>query len=160
MGYTKRQFVERAFELVGYASYQFDLKPELLESAMRKMDGMMATWNGLGIRVGYPIPTSPENSNLDDATGVPDRANEAIYTNLAIRIAPGVGKSVPREVLTIADMSYKQLLNKSAIPKEKQMPNTLPLGAGNKAWNGNSDVFVQGPNDCLEAGDDSCLDFE
>ena len=45
MGYSKRQFVEAAFAEVGLASYVFDLQPQDLEQALRRLDAMMAEWN-------------------------------------------------------------------------------------------------------------------
>lgn len=56
MGWTKRQFVTQAFEEIGLASYVFDLTPEQLDSALRRLDTMIASWNALGIRLGYPLP--------------------------------------------------------------------------------------------------------
>ncbi|OYW93885.1 MAG: hypothetical protein B7Z23_04325, partial [Pseudomonadales bacterium 32-61-5] len=88
MGYSKRQFISAAFEEVGLASYVFDLQPQQIESALRRLDAMMAEWNAKGIRLGYPLPNSPESSDLSAESQVPDSANEAIITNLAIRIAP------------------------------------------------------------------------
>ena len=94
MGYSKRQFVAAAFEEIGLASYAFDLQPQQFESALRRLDAMMASWNALGIRLGYPLPSSPQFSDLDAQSEVPDSANEAIITNLAVKIAPGYGKQV------------------------------------------------------------------
>jgi len=159
MGWTKRQFVIQAFEEVGYASYKFDLQNEQLESALRRMDAMMSTWNGLGIRVGYPIPTSPENSDLDQETNVPDSANEAIYTNLSVRIAPTIGKTVSLETGRVARSAYRVLLARATQPIEKQFPGTMPSGAGNKSRNIDF-PFVNGPTDPLLAGDDSLIDFD
>ena len=51
MGWTKRQYIEQAFEEVGLAAYVFDLTPEQLQSALRKLDAMMAEWNAKGLRL-------------------------------------------------------------------------------------------------------------
>lgn len=158
MGWTKRQFVEEAFGEVGYAAYVFDLEPEQLESAMRRMDTMMASWNGSGIRVGYPIPSSPENSDLDQETGVPDSANEAIYTNLALRIAPTIGKTVSLETKVTARAAYKVLLQRAAMPQEQQFPTTMPAGAGNKPVRFDN-PFIRKTKDKLLAGDDGPIEF-
>jgi hypothetical protein len=48
VGYTKRQFVTSAFEEIGLADYVFDLQPEQLEGALRRLDSMMAEWNAAG----------------------------------------------------------------------------------------------------------------
>ena len=55
MAYTKRDIVNQAFGEIGMADYVFDLQPQQLDSALRQLDMMMATWNGKGIRIGYPI---------------------------------------------------------------------------------------------------------
>lgn len=159
MGWTKRQFVLQAFEEIGLASYVYDLTPEQLNSALFKMDAMMATWNGKGIRVGYPLPTSPNNSTLDTQTNVPDSANEAIYTNLAQRIAPGYGKTVLPETKAAARAGYEVLLSRAAMPMEMQMPGTMPAGAGNKPW-ATDNPFLDPPSDRLLAGEDSAIDFD
>lgn len=162
MGWTKRQFVEQAFEEIGLAAYVFDLTPEQLQSALRRLDAMMAGWNANGIRVGWPMPSSPDQSNLDEDTGVVDVANEAIYLNLAVRLAPGFGKTLSVDTKQDADAAYSNLLNQTAAPTpERQFPNTLPRGAGTKPWRSfNSNQFVKTPDDPLQAGEDSAIDFD
>lgn len=159
MSWTKRQFVEQAYEEIGLAGYVFDLSPEQLQAALRRLDAMLATWNGKGIRIGYPIPSSPENSDLDDETSVPDSANEAIYTNLAIRIAPAVGKTVSQDTKAAAKAAYDVLMMRAAIPPEMQLPRTMPSGAGNKPWR-YDDEYIRPPVDPLLAGDDSIIEFD
>lgn len=158
MSYTKRQFVTDALEEIAVADYDFDLQPEQLQSALRKLDTMMATWNAKGLRLSYPIPSSPENSNLDDETNVPDSANEAIITNLAIRLAPSYGKQVSIDTKQAAYAAYNALLSQSAQPREMQITG-LPKGAGSKYWRNSADPFLDEPEDLLEAGNDSLLDL-
>lgn len=160
MGWTKRQFIEEAFAEIGLASYVFDLSPEQLQAALRRLDGMLAMWNGKGVRIGYPLPESPQDSDLDAETGVPDRANEAIYTNLAIKLAPSYGKQVLTETKVTAKNAYNLLLQRAAMPSEMQFPDTLPAGAGNKAWRSDGDVFMDKPADPLQVGPDSDLILE
>jgi hypothetical protein len=162
MGWTKRDFIAQAFEEIGLAAYVFDLTPEQLQSALRRLDAMMANWNANGIRVGWPMPSSPNLSELDTDTNVPDVANEAIYLNLGIRLAPGFGKVIAPETKTEADAAYSNLLNHTAAPvPERQLPNTLSRGAGTKPWRSyNGNQFVRTPTDPLEAGTDNELIFE
>lgn len=157
MGWTKRQFVTAAFEEIGLAAYVFDLLPEQLESAMRRMDAMMATWNGKGIRVGYPLPSSPQDSTLDQETNVPDSANEAVITNTAVRIAPSYGKTVSPDTKSIARQAYEVLLSRAAMPQEVQFPSTLPRGAGNRTID--IDPYMPEPVDRLLAGQDGPIQF-
>lgn len=158
MGWTKRQFVTQAFEEIGLAAYVFDLNPEQLQSGLRRLDSMMATWNTKGIRLGYPLPASPQDSDLDEQTNVPDSSNEAIYLNLALRIAPSFGKTPSVDTKATAKAAYDNLLSVAAMPVEMQLPGTLPVGAGNKPWNIDQ-PFVNPPVDPLLAGQDGEIQF-
>ena len=149
MAYTKRQFINAAFDELGLASYVFDLQPEALESALKKLDAMMAEWNGSGLRLSYPLPSNPDNSSLDENSTVPDFANSAVISNLAIRIAPSFGKVASDETKRVALSSLQVVYNRFSTPPERQFPNTLPVGAGNKPWVAGSDVFFPTPEDKL-----------
>jgi hypothetical protein len=159
MGYSKRQFVAAAFEEIGLAAYAFDLQPQQFESALRRLDAMMASWNALGIRLGYPLPSSPQFSDLDAQSEVPDSANEAIITNLAVKIAPGYGKQVMPDTKSTAKETYNTLLSRAAVPMEQQLPGTMPSGAGNKPWRVYDDPFLRPPVDPVLAGQDGPIQF-
>ena len=129
MSWTKLQFIEAAFEEIGLASYNFDLNPGDLESALRRLDAMIAAWNAVGIRINYPLPSSPENSDLSSETGVPDFANQAIILKLAIQLAPGFGKTVSQDTKVGASDAYRALSIHFAQAPERQLPETMPFGA-------------------------------
>lgn len=156
MGYSKRQFVEAALEEIGLASYVFDLSPQQIETACRRLDAQMASWNALGIRVGYPLPGSPQDTGLDDETNVPDAAYEAIITNLGIKLAPSYGKTVSPDTKATAKRTYDTLLSRAAMPMEMQLPASMPRGAGAKAYD---DPFVDNPEEPILAGRDGQLEF-
>lgn len=159
MGYTKRQFILAAFEEIGLASYTFDLQPEQLESARRRLDAMIADWNGKGIRLGYPIPSSPEQGSIDEETFVPDSAYEAIICSLGIRLAPSYGKQVMPMTMATAKQGYDTLLQRATFPLEQQMPSTMPSGAGNKPWRVYDNPFVRPPVDPVQVGPDGPLEL-
>lgn len=142
MAWTKRQLITQAFDDVGLASYVFDLTADQLESCRRRLDSMMATWNAKGIKVAYPIPTDANGSDLDQDSHLPDFAVEAVCLNLAIRIAPSVGKAVSPDLKTSAKLAYDVLLNKAAMPREMQLAG-IPKGAGFKSP---EDVFFPDPD--------------
>jgi len=160
MSWTKRQFINAALEEIGLASYVFDIQPEELESALRRLDAMMADWNVRGIRIGYPL-SSITSSSVAQETSVPDSANEAIISNLGMRLAPSYGAIVPREVKISAKNGLMTLLTRAGVtqPQEKQLPSSLPVGAGNKPWRYSGDNFMPEPTDNVDAGPDSELDF-
>lgn len=159
MGYSKRQFILASFEEIGLAAYTFDLQPEQLESARRRLDAMMADWNGKGIRLGYPIPSSPQDGSIDEETNVPDSAYEAIICSLGIRLAPSYGKQVMPMTMAVAKQGYDTLLSRATFPLEQQMPGTMPSGAGNKPWRVYDDPFLPRPVDPVTTGPDGVLDF-
>ena len=159
MGYSKRQFVSAAFEEIGLAQYVFDLQPEQLQSAIKRLDTMMAEWNGKGIRLAYPLPGSPQDADLDEESNVPDYANEAIITNLAIRLAPSYGKQVSIDTKITAKQGYNTLLSRAAMPPEQQLPSTVPLGAGNKPWRVYNNPYVTPPVDRVKTGGEGDLTY-
>jgi hypothetical protein len=161
MPFTKRDIITQAFEEVGLAAYVFDLQPQQLEGALRRLDAMMATWNGKGIRLGYPLPSAPNASDLDQDTNVPDAAIEAMILNLAIRIAPGYGKTVSPDTKSSAKNAYNQVIARAAFPVEMQLDAmSIPSGQGNKGWRYYNDPFLRTPVDPLTVGPDSVLDLE
>ena len=154
---TKRQLVEAAHAELGLADYVFDLPTEQLQLALRRLDAMMADWNGMGLRLGYAIPGSVEGGDLDTEAGVPDRAWEAIVTNLAIRLAPSFGKQVSPQTIASAERGLNMLLGK-VLPPEQTL-GRLPAGAGNKPWRWQLDPFLITDAEPIAAGPDSNLEF-
>ena len=131
MSWTKRELVNQAFESVGLAAFVFDLSADQIVSAVRQMDSMLATWNGKGIQLGYPIASGGNGSDPDQDSNLPDYAVEAVYSNLGIRLAPSYGKVVSPDLKTSAKQAYDLLLAQAAMPLPMQITG-LPSGAGNK----------------------------
>jgi len=160
MGYSKRQFVAGAYEELGLGAYVFDLEPEQLQGALRRLDSMMAEWNGRGIRVGYPIPGSPQDSDLNEPSQVPDSANEAIITNLALRLAPMHGKTPMPGTMIAAKGAYNTVLSRATFPPQMQLPGSMPAGAGHKPLLNTVSTYLTPPVETLDAGPDSVITFD
>ena len=158
MGWTKRQFVTMALEQIGIASYTFDLAPEQLESGLRQLDAMMAMWNAMGVRLGYPLHSSPTESDLDEETNVPDMATEAVFLNLAIRLAPSYGRVMAPSLRDNAHRALLAVMTITARPIEQQV-TALPRGAGSRRWK-RERPFLDPPTDDLLAGPDDELEFD
>jgi len=161
MSWTKREIVQNAFEEVGLASYAFDLQPEQMQAGLRRLDNMMATWNSRGLRIGYPLTDSPAGSDLDQDATVTDEAIEAIVSNLAVRLAPMMGKTVSPDTKATARSSYMALLSRrSTIPERLIDINSVPAGQGTKYWRFNGDPFLSQEDRGLTVGPDAALDLE
>lgn len=143
--WTKKQLIEQAYDELALAGYVFDLTPEELQAALRQMDSMLATWEGKGLRLGYVLPATPDASNIDGPSGLPDSANEAVYMNLAVRRASGMGKTVNVATMRAAREGYASLLVPLANPRKQQLPSTLPMGAGNRSGYGFRRTFFPTP---------------
>jgi hypothetical protein len=137
---TKQQLIEDAYGEMGLASYTFDLEPEEMQTALRRMDAMWATWEAAGIRQGYNFP-----GGLSDDSGLPDVANEPTFCELAIRLAPGKGKQINPDTKRNARDGLAALYAIAAMPMEQQRPSTMPRGAGNKTWRGPCGTFYPTP---------------
>lgn len=157
MGWTKQQLIDQAFSEIGFGP-DFNVTPDDAESALRRLDMMMAEWNGKGIRVGYNLVSTPDDSDIDSDSGVPDVAVEAIYMNLAIRLAPGYGKTLSQDTRITAKQGYNTLLSRSVYPTPQPMPATMPRGAGNRR-SGTGWAYYPTPQEVLDAGADDPITF-
>lgn len=152
--WTKRQHIARAFGKIGLGVDLFNVAPEDITSALYEMDAMMAEWDAKGIRLGYLLPTNPDDSDPDDDSGLPDYANSAVYLALAVRIAPDFGKALSLDTKTAARSAYDAVVRQIAFPQQQQLPDTLPRGAGNKPWRAPYGAFFPTPAETLDAGND------
>jgi hypothetical protein len=160
MSWTKRQLVEQAFAEIGLAGYIFDLSAEQLQTALRQLDSMMATYSAKGVFQSYPIASSPATSDLDQDSNVPITEVEAVYLNLALRIGPSFGKTVPVETRINAKIALENVMSLAAFPPQQQLPGTIPAGAGNKTWRDYGDPFIRPPNENpLQNGSNGNLEF-
>jgi len=131
VSYTKRQLIQAALTEIGFATYNFDLSADQVEQALWRLDALMGEWNGRGIRLGYPLPASPGDSDATMDSVIPDSAFEAVITNLAIRLAPSFGKQLSNQTLTTACNSLNTLIMRQMVVPKMQVAG-LPSGAGNK----------------------------
>lgn len=127
---TKRTVVEMAYEDAGLPGYEFSASPEELASGVRRLDAMMREWP-CGQNLGYNFPAVLGDSDPDDPTLVPDWALSAMYGKLAVKLAPGLGKTLSNEQKAAAAQAYSQLLGRMPIP-EAAFPATTPRGSGNR----------------------------
>lgn len=160
MGWTKGQIVDEAYGELALQGYIYDLSPEMRLTGLRRLDAMMAMWQGKGIRLGYPLPSAPDTSDIDSASNIPDIAIEPVFLNLAVRLAAGFGKQLAPSTLIAAKDGFDMLMGRAAMPPEVQYPETLPRGAGSKPWRWQVGPFMPPPTDPLTTGPDSELDFE
>lgn len=158
--WTKRELVNQAFAELALAGYEFELTPEETQSALIRMDAMIAEWQGRGISLPYALPASPSDSDLDQPSGLPDFAVSAVYTNLALRTAASFGKTPPQTLIQAAAQGMSALWAIAAQPQQQQLRGSVPIGAGNKYWRGPGRRFVNPPDlSPVQTGPSGNLDF-
>jgi hypothetical protein len=155
---TRQEYINAALGEIGIATYNFDLGPEQQQACKLRLNTLMAQWNAQGIRLAYNMPSTPDGGDLDDETGTPDTAWQAIVSNLSLAIAPMFGKTPNNETLKMAKRSFNTIASISAQPQEVQL-RTLPSGSGNKPWR-YGQPFLDPPVEPVLVGPDSPLDFD
>lgn len=132
MAWTKRELVMAAFSELGLSDYAYNMQPQQLETAMVAMDSMCAGWETSGIYIEYPFPPTDQlEYDLDDDSTIDMRNNEAVYLNLAIRLAPSFGKTVQAETRNGAKVAYTRLLNRATISPELRNAGDDPSATAN-----------------------------
>lgn len=158
MSWTKKQLIDYAFNELGLSSYTYDMMPEQFEIALNKLDAMLALWNSTGINIGYNL-TDINTNNINQDSGLADYMNEAVYLNLAIRLAPSFGKMVQPETKINARQAYNQALNKLVKAVPMQRDYFTIAGAGNRSY-GRNNMFLPNPVDGLEISNSTNLNIE
>lgn len=128
---TKQELVEDAYEELGLAGYVFDLEPEELATGLRRCDRLGAEWDAMGIRIGYNIG-GRDTSDLTDESGVPDWAENAFVTNLAVSLASTIGKQPAPSTILAARRGLRALMLGNYEIPQMQMPRQMPIGTGNR----------------------------
>lgn len=124
---TKGELVSAALSELGIADFEFDITPEEVTSGIRRMDSMLAQWSAKGVVINYPFGDLDASAD----SGVPSHAEEAVTTNLAVRLASSYGKEPSPMLLTAARMAKTDLFSFSTRPREIRFPQ-MPHGAGYK----------------------------
>ena len=131
---TKQTLVNMAYEECALAGYEFDVSPEELQSALRRLDGLMAEWKVQGIDIGYNAPAAFGQGQLSDWSGVPDWAANVAAMYLALRIAPRMNKSMGPAAQRALASGMVALRAKTQVVPEISLKPWTPYGAGNKIW--------------------------
>lgn len=130
--WSKRQICEEMYAELNLAGYTFDIQPEEMQRACRRLDLMMAMWISLGINVGYALALDPTSTDPDQDSGLPLSAIDAVVCNLALAMCPGEGKGPHPSTLSRAKDGKEALMLSAAMPKEQPLRGGMPSGAGNK----------------------------
>ena len=131
MAWTKLDIIRQAYSEIGKANFEFDLQPEDLQTALRQLDAMMAMWSGTqGIRIGFAGGDGFGETDVN--AEVPLWAVEALYYNLALRLAPSFGKTPSQITVINAKAAMDAVRVRCVQPSTRRISGYS--GAGNSAW--------------------------
>lgn len=137
---TRRFIILKAYGELGLAEYNFDLSAEELTTARHMLDMMMAEWE-MRVALGYYMPSNPDESDLDDETGLSQGVIKAVWTNLALALAPGLGKTPSPLTMVSAKNGKDAVMARYATIPRLQYSGNLPVGSGNKPLPGLGGFF-------------------
>ncbi len=133
MSWTKRDIVEDAFGDASLSPNGRNLTPDELQSAMWKLDNMMAGWteDGIVFTPVYPQPATKTGGSLSSETNAPTYANHAMAINLARLMSWGYGKVLATDLKGEANLAYNVLLGRYMVIPEISLQGMI-RGAGDK----------------------------
>lgn len=145
MSITKRDIINGAFEELGLGE-GYDATPEDYASALRRLDGMMAEWSSFGLQTGWPLTSQSSVSTIDDGVGLILPLREGVIASLAVRIAPGFGKTPSPDTKLAAARGWNVAMRLASDPPQKRVNTAVaPAGAGYKLRQGNQSLAPDGP---------------
>jgi hypothetical protein len=137
MSNTKKQIILDAYANIGYSDYFYNEDAEQIDFALRILDRMLADWESVGISIGYNF-----DSNVQDVSGVPDYALNAIVSNLSMRLASSIGKQFSQDERQNAIDAYSNLKLKFLTIPILPRNNLIPQGQGARVYNTQSSNFL------------------
>jgi len=129
-GVAKRTLIEMAFNKCTMAGYEFGRTAEEVNDAQRELNAMMFEhpFSALGF-----VQPDYGDGNPDELSGIPNDTISAVAFELALRLAPNMGKSLSPEATVARQKSMALLHAKAAtIPTMPYQSHTV-RGAGAKS---------------------------
>lgn len=143
--HTKAVILQMAYDELAITNGVFSVTPEDQRLSLNRLDAMMAEWEADGVALGYSYPATYGESLPANASGLQDAVVQAVATNLAVRIAPTIGKTASGETRKAANRGMNMLRVRTLTVPTMQLPSRLPKGQGNR------DYTLQNP--FYQAGD-------
>ena len=133
MAWTKRAIVETAYEEIGVsAALGYDVTPEQMALGLSRLDALMEELYQQGYRLTYNAPAEYRGGDLDDDSGIPAGANQAVYLSLALRLAPTIGRQVSMETKAAHRTAMNAIaIGPATLPTVRRDTDAVPAGAGN-----------------------------
>jgi len=159
MAWSKRQLVLAALKELGVVQRDTDATAEELADVCRRLDAMMASWDGDGLHLAYPIPAD-DAVDLAADSNLKSSAVRAVVANLALEIAPQFGREPSGLTLKSAKAGLDTLRTLAVTTSRQRLPGGVPRGAGGQRAGLSRSPFTPQPDPGITVGSDSILNFD
>jgi hypothetical protein len=129
-GPSKGSIVEGAYDFCGLSGDQYERTPEEMTKGLRLLNGLMASLlanKGIDLTFDYP---SYGEGQLEEPSGIPDGAREAVCALLAQRLAPTIGASLSDDCRAVLASAVQDLLASNAAAPVARTPAYRLSSAG------------------------------
>jgi hypothetical protein len=128
--FRKVDVIKDAYSKIRISGLTVNPTPEDLELALNRYENMMAEWFSGNIVVNYNFEDDP---NPNSYNNVIRSYQDAMSSNLAIRLVPDFGKEIPELLFAQASSSLSNMCGNVAIDRlnQVQYPTRQPIGSGN-----------------------------
>lgn len=150
-GALKRDLVQLAYEECGQADYSYTIQTDEYDSALRRLNVLMAEWAGVGIDLGYNFPDYG-NGSPEDESGIPIEASQVVGLHLAARIAPTMGKTLSGETRAQMAVSLANLRAMYLTAPSMSLSRQTVRGAGNRWGTWNRDPYYRNCRETIVKG--------
>lgn len=134
---TALEIIIDASEEIGYKAAEVPMEAADIQLGLRKLNDMLAEWNGSGIKLGASPVELPA-----DTVRIPRGAVAAVKLNLAGRLAVPFKQPITPELAAAIRASTQSLLRMLVKPIDVQFPSTMPSGSGNSCDAFDDDTFL------------------
>lgn len=148
---TKIKLIDRAYSKLVISGITVDPTADDVVLAVEELECMAQEWQGRNICLSFNFEDCPKCSS---ESGVPKRYENAVITNLALRLAPDFGKAVDDQLYRQARQSLDYVSGASMreILTPPPYPRRQPIGEANtlkwNRWRRYYDVVKGAPENC------------
>lgn len=127
---TKIETIKSAYSQLRISGLTVQPASENVETALCRLEDMMAEYDGAGVCVGYNFENEPDPNSI---TNVQRKYWQMMASNLAVRLIADFNKQVPQALLMQASASYSSASSSVAAERIRQVPypSRQPIGSGN-----------------------------
>lgn len=126
---TKGDIVRQAFQHLRISGLTNKARNEDTQLALQTLESMLLAWTNKGLNLSWNKSPDFVDPDPQEDSGISDADYEAIYVNLAVKLAPAFGKPTT-QLDSFARELYAGLFS-TELPTQQN--NTyMPLGSGNR----------------------------